>query len=190
MVIDEKENIDQIKTFLENNTIFKIGTTTKDGVSYLEANSLNGSKILVNKVVLTSEIFFMIMNRFVQSRDEIIDQKYNKYFKYNINSEQGEANISFEGNTCKITLYTSICDSNILVPSDREFLIRVLSMIDNGSEPILSTKDGEKFTLLFGNQLTISFDKNLLKYIEEYSVCSKHTQEYNMRLERKNKNEK
>ena len=188
--IDSEEKLAELDSFLESNILYSVGTSTNSGMSCFEAVSIENGKLLVSKTVLTSEMFFKIMNKFVESRNMLMEEKHAKYFNYNLTARQGEASISVEGNTCNIVLYSSICDENVLAPSDKEFLNNFLSLIDNGCEPVISAKSNEKFCLMFGKHLTVNFDRKLLKYIEEYAVNSKHTQEYIMRLERKKENEK
>lgn len=188
LIIDSEEKLNELDIFLGSNILYSVGTNIIDSNSYFEVKSIKPETLLIDKKILNYEIFFKIMNRFIESRNMLLDQDFKKLNCYNIKTEQGGAKIETEYCKCNLTLFTSITDDNTLVPSDRDFLMNLLSMVDNGSEPIIIAKNNEEFYLALGNNLTIKFDRKLLKYIEEFTYSCKHNQEYLIKLERKKEN--
>ncbi|MBR4177948.1 MAG: hypothetical protein IKR57_01205 [Bacilli bacterium] len=186
--IDYIEDMYKISEFLDNNILYKICKTTIDNISYFEVDSIKPDKLLINKNVFNQESFFKIFIRFVECRRMLLDQDYKKANYYILESTPGEAEIRFNYNKCNIKLYESITNEDLLVPTDKGFLMELLNLIDNGCDPIIMAKDNQ-FYLTLGPNLTIKFDRKLLKYIEEFAVNCKHNIESINRLERKNKNE-
>ena len=184
MIIDKEEDLNKIDEFLEHNILFEISSPLETDSLYYEIKSIKIDKLRINKYLMNSDIFVKVMKKFIKSRDMLLDQDYRKISYYNINLKQGCAKIETSGYKCNITLFASTTNENVLVPTDREFLMKLLGLIDNGQEPTLIVKDNE-FYLTFGSNLTIKYDRSLLKYIEEYVVDSKYSEKFRMKLERK-----
>ncbi len=184
-LINSVEELGELDLFLESNIVNKIGTTVIDNTSYFEVDSIRGEKLLINKIVLDAEIFIKVMNSFIKSRKMLLDQDYKKVNYYCLDTEQGEAKIEIKGCKCEATLFASVSDENILVPTDNEFLSTLLGLIDNGCDPQLIAKSNDEFYLTFGPNLTIKFNRVLLKYIEDYVVNCKYNKKYMMKMERK-----
>ena len=184
MIIDREEELIEVYDFLNDNIIYKIGDVVKNDTLYYEVCSIKPDKLLIDKKVLNDEVFFKIFKKYIESRKMLLDQDYRGVYNYNITTMQGGSEINIDHGKCNIKLFTSISDKNVLVPSDREFLMELLDLIDNGYSPIIMAKDNE-FYIMFGNTLTIKFNWVLLKYIEEYSVNCKYNRENSIKLERK-----
>lgn len=184
-IIDRVEDLELLNSFLESNLVNKIGTKIINGTSYFEVCSVNGNRVLINKIIKSSEVFVKVINNFIKSRMMLLDQDYKKVSYYTLDTEQGGAKIEINGYKCDITLFTSISDEKFLVPTDNEFLRTLFSLIDNGCDPQLIAKGNDEFYLTFGPNLTIKFNRVLLRYVEDYVVNCKYNKKQNIKLERK-----
>lgn len=188
--IDKIEDFGRIHDFLRDNIIYKFCQTTDDNMQYIEIDSIKPDKLLINKLLVNQELIFIIVHRFIECRRMLLDQDYKKISVYNIESKKGEAQIVFNYSKCNITLCSSMEDGNTLMPTDRDFLMELLNLIDNGCDPVIMSKEDQQFYLILGPGLTIKFDRKLLKYIEEFAVNCKHNKNSISKLERRIINEK